>query len=103
MWRSRMRERVATIAPIAAVAGVLGLCCGLPVLLSLGVLGAVAGLSMQNWVLIGLGLVLAVYGWSRRAKRRRSAGPSCGVGGPRAPQEPMTDKTPDTFTKGHDS
>ncbi len=98
-----MRDRAATIAPIAAVAGVLGLCCGLPVLLSLGVLGAVAGLSMQNGVLIGLGLVLAVFGWSRRAKRRRSADPSCGVGGPRAPPEPKTDKTPDTFTKGHDS
>lgn len=35
-----MRDRAGTIAPVA---GVLGLCCGLPVLLSLGVLGAIAG------------------------------------------------------------
>ncbi|MDZ7883654.1 MAG: hypothetical protein U5N53_12390 [Mycobacterium sp.] len=97
----------ATIAPLAAVAaavaGVLGFCCGLPVLLSLGVLGAGAGLSMQNRALIGLGLVLAAFGWSRRAQRRRSADDMCGVSGPRTPRDPDTDKTPDTFTKGHDA
>jgi len=38
-----MRERIATIGPIAAVAGAFGLCCGLPLLLSMGVVGAVAG------------------------------------------------------------
>ncbi len=31
-----MRERIATLGPIAAVAGAFGLCCGLPVLLSMG-------------------------------------------------------------------
>ena len=81
---SRMRERGSSISPIAAVAGVLGLCCGLPVLLSLGVLGAVAGLSMQSWALIGLGLGLAAFGWARRANRRRSADPSCDAAGPPA-------------------
>ncbi len=71
-----MRDRVATTGPIAAVAGAFGLCCGLPVLLSFGVLGAIAGWSLQSWALIGLGLVLAAVGWARWARRRRDR--SCG-------------------------
>ncbi len=66
-----MRDRSATIAPVAAVAGALGLCCGLPVLLSLGVAGAIAGWSLQSWALIGLGLVLAPLGWARVVRGRR--------------------------------
>lgn len=67
------------MGPFAAIAGAVGLCCGLPVLLSLGVLGTVAGLSLQSWALIGLGLVLvlAAVGWVRWAKRRRSPRPAC--------------------------
>ncbi len=38
-----MRDQIGTIGPIAAVAGAFGLCCGLPVLLSMGVVGAIAG------------------------------------------------------------
>ena len=60
-----MHERVTTVTPFAVVAaadGVLGVCCGLPVLFSLGVAGAVAGLSVSSWALIGLGLALAVLG-----------------------------------------
>lgn len=66
-----MRERIATIGPIAAVAGAFGLCCGLPLLLSMGVVGAVAGWSLQSWALIGVGLALASVGWARWAIRRR--------------------------------
>ena len=66
-----MREPISTIAPIAAVAGVLGLCCGLPLLLSVGVVGAIAGWSLQSWALIGLGLVLAAFGWARIVRGRR--------------------------------
>ena len=40
-----MSDRRATITPIATVLGALGLFCGLPVLASLGVLGAEAGLT----------------------------------------------------------
>lgn len=47
---------------MAAVVGAAGICCGLPALLSLGVLGAVAGMSVQSWALIGVGLVLVVLG-----------------------------------------
>lgn len=66
-----MRERVATIAPIAAVAGGAGLCCGMPVLLSLGAGVGIAGWSLQSWALIGLGVVLAAAGWTRWARGRR--------------------------------
>ncbi|HEY9562176.1 MAG TPA: hypothetical protein VIR30_00265 [Nocardioides sp.] len=43
-----MGDRVGAGGPVAAVVGAVGICCGLPVLLSLGVLGAVAGMSLQS-------------------------------------------------------
>jgi type IV secretory pathway TrbD component len=66
-----MRDRVGAVEPVAAVVGAVGICCGLPVLLSLGVLGVVAGMSLQSWVLIGVGVVLVVLGWVTRVRRRR--------------------------------
>lgn len=70
-----MLDRVGAVGPVAAVVGAVGVCCGLPVLLSLGVLGAVAGLSLQSWALIGIGLVLVVLGWVTWARRRRCPAP----------------------------
>lgn len=72
-----MRDRVIAVGPVAAVVGAVGLCCGLPVLLSLGVLGVVAGLSLQSWAVIGVGLVLVVLWRVTWARRRRS--PACGI------------------------
>jgi len=95
-----MRERVATIAPIADVGGALGLCCGLPVLLSLGVLGAVTGLSVSSWALIGLGLVLGALGWARWVRRRRSHDARCRVSALRTPKDSTPDRSVST-TKGH--
>jgi len=69
-----MPDRIATMGPIAAVAGAFGLCCGLPLLLSMGLVGALAGWSRQSWALIGFGLALASalsVGWARWAVRRR--------------------------------
>ncbi|MBD8869320.1 hypothetical protein [Nocardioides donggukensis] len=74
-----MPERMTTFGPIAAVAGAVGLCCGLPLLLSLGVLGAVAGLSLQSWALIGLGLLLALVGGARWARHGRRPVPTTEV------------------------
>jgi len=96
-----VRERVTTFTPFAAlgvVGGVLGVCCGLPVLFSLGVPGAVAGLSVSSWALIGLGLALAVLGGARWVRRRRSTTPTATTH-PRTPG-----LTPDRSmgaTKGH--
>ena len=91
-----MRDRIATIGPIAAVAGAFGLCCGLPVLLSFGVLGAIAGWSLQSWALIGLGLVLAAVGWARWARRRRDR--SCGPPVPPTHVDAAPDQAADSTT-----
>jgi hypothetical protein len=68
-----MRDRITTIGPIAAMAGAIGLYCGLPVLLSLA--PSPAG-SLQNWVLIGLGVALAAAGWARWVRGRGRDRPS---------------------------
>jgi len=72
-----MRERTTTYLPIAGLLGAFGVCCGLPVLLSLGLLGGTAGVTLENWTLIGVGVVLAGVGSLRPARRRarRVAGP----------------------------
>lgn len=92
-----MRDRTATIGPIAAVAGALGLCCGLPVLLSLGVVGAIAGWSLQSWALIGVGLALAALGWARMVRGRRHD-KSCQPPGAAAPVNAATAQTTDGTT-----
>jgi hypothetical protein len=68
--------------PAAGFFGVLalglGLCCGLPVLASLGVLGAAAGLGIGSWFLIATGLAVAGVGvgrWRRRSRRRDETAP----------------------------
>jgi hypothetical protein len=66
-----VRERVKPLAPIVAVGGLFGVCCGLPVLLSVGVLGALAGVSVSSWLLIALGLGVAVLGSVRWVRHRR--------------------------------
>ena len=49
----------------------LGICCGLPVLLSIGMVGTIAGWSLQSWALIGVGLAVAAVGWARWSRSRR--------------------------------
>ena len=64
------RSSPASLAGLLAVG--LGVCCGLPVLASLGVLGAIAGLSIRSSVLVAIGAGGAVTGawhwWHRRAR-----------------------------------
>ncbi|WP_323793673.1 hypothetical protein [Nocardioides sp.] len=67
-----MREQTAALAPVAVLVGALGLCCGLPVLLSLGVVGAIAGWSLQSLVLVGMGLALAAVGGLRYLRHLNS-------------------------------
>ncbi len=93
-----MRDRIAIVGPIAAAAGALGLCCGLPVLLSLGVAGAIAGWSLQSWALIGLGLVLAVLGWAR-ISRGRCQDKSCHRSEATEPGAAATAQTTDSTTE----
>ncbi len=51
-----------TIAPLAAGASVLGICCGVPLLASAGVLGAVTGIGLGSWLLVTLAATVAVIG-----------------------------------------
>lgn len=90
-----MRDRITTIGPIAAMAGVVGLCCGLPVLFSLGIAGAIAGWSLQSWALTGL--VLAAAGWARWARGRRRDRPTHRPG-PTAPADTSPAQNADSPT-----
>ncbi len=54
-----------TIAPLAAGASVLGICCGLPLLASAGVFGAVVGIGFGSWLIVALAVVVAVVGLVR--------------------------------------
>jgi hypothetical protein len=55
----------------------MGVCCGLPLLLSAGALGALAGIGLGSWLVIAASLVVAVAGWVRWRSRRND--PSCGT------------------------
>jgi sulfite exporter TauE/SafE len=72
-----MRERISILGATGAVLGAVGLCCGVPVLLSLGLLGAFAGISLGSWMLIALGLATVAFaGWRQHERRHRSLRPA---------------------------
>lgn len=48
----------------------MGVCCGLPLLLSAGALGALAGIGLGNWLVIAVGLVVAAVGAARWYQNR---------------------------------
>ena len=68
------RSSPASLAGLLAVG--LGVCCGIPVLASLGVLGAIAGSSTRSWFLVAIGVTAVAIEswrwWHRRAPRRQS-------------------------------
>lgn len=68
-----MRERDPEIGLAAAAVGVIALCCGFPVLTSLGAVGIVAGVSLTSWSLVGLGTLVAALAFWRRRHRSRPA------------------------------
>ena len=68
-----MCDRISIAGATGALLGAVGLCCGLPVLLSLGFLGAFAGISLGSGVLIVLGLATVAFAvWRRHERRHRS-------------------------------
>ena len=68
-----MGERTAGAGLLAAAAAAVGICCGLPVLATLGALGFLAVLSTTSWLLIGLGAVgIVTGGWTFLGRSRRS-------------------------------
>ncbi|MBA2443988.1 MAG: hypothetical protein H0V49_01485 [Nocardioidaceae bacterium] len=68
-----MRERNPGTGLVAPAAAALGICCGIPLLATLGALGFLAGLSMTSWMLVVLGAVAAVVGgWGVFGRGRRA-------------------------------
>ncbi len=72
-----MGERESTGGLFALGAVGMGVCCGLPLLLSAGALGAVAGIGLGSWLVIAAGFVVAVAGWIRW--RLRNNDEACGL------------------------
>lgn len=63
-------EPRSTIVPLAAGVSVLGVCCGLPLLASAGVLGAIAGIGFGSWLIVALAAAVGLVGlvrWRRTA------------------------------------
>jgi len=50
----------------------MGLCCGIPLLLSAGALSAVAGIGLGSWLMIAAGAVAATVGMWRWRQNARS-------------------------------
>lgn len=57
----------------------LGVCCGLPLLASVGVLGTVAGLGLGSWLVVALAavaLAIGVVRWRRTGNSCRAPSPA---------------------------
>lgn len=67
-----MGEKESTIGPIAAVAAILGLCCGLPLLAAAGAAGVVSGIGLGSWVIAAVASAVVIIGIvrSRRTRER---------------------------------
>jgi hypothetical protein len=61
--------------PAVVALAVLGVCCGLPALLSVGVGGVIAGIGVGSWLLIAVCLAV-VAGLVVRGRRRSSCAPA---------------------------
>jgi len=57
-----MAEQKSDAAIAGLVIGGLALCCGFSAVISAGVVGVLAGLGFESWVLLGVGVVVLVTG-----------------------------------------
>ena len=91
-----MRERISTVGVTGTLVGALGLCCGIPVLLALGSLGALAGITWDSWLLIALGLVTLAFAdpTTPRTQAQTSAAPLHARATPPRPPHPVADADP---------
>jgi hypothetical protein len=67
------RRPTSVLAPVAAGAAALGLCCGLPLLASLGAAGVVVGFGVGSWVAVAAASVVATFGVLRWRRGRSCA------------------------------
>ncbi len=65
-----MSEKASTIGPLAAGAAMLGLCCGLPLLASVGAAGVVSGIGVGSWLIAGVASAVVVIGIVRWRQQR---------------------------------
>ena len=63
-------SRSSLLAPFGAVAAAVGVCCGFPLLASIGLTGAIAGVGIGSWLLVAFAAFVTVAGllrWRRSA------------------------------------
>ncbi len=70
-----MGERESTGGLIGLGVVAMAFCCGFPLLLSAGVLGALAGVGLGSWLVLAAGLLVAGVGAVRWYQRRNQ--PAC--------------------------
>jgi len=85
-----MGERESTGGLIALGVVGMGVCCGLPVLLSAGLLGAAAGIGLGSWLVIAAGLLVAAVGAARWYQRRNQ--PACDTPEPTSQSREVRDE-----------
>ena len=64
-------SRSSPAVPFGAVAAAVGVCCGFPLLASIGLTGAIAGVGIGSWLLVGVAGLVTVAGlvrWRRIAR-----------------------------------
>ena len=70
-----MADRRSLVGLVGVLAVVLGVCCGIPILFSVGLAGAIAGLSSGNSALVAAAVGVIAIGFWRLIRR----GPHCEV------------------------
>jgi len=65
-------DRESSAGLFGLLAAGMGVCCGIPLLLSAGALGAVAGIGLGSWLIIAAGAVAAAAGMWRWRQNARS-------------------------------
>jgi len=54
------------LAPLAAGATALGVCCGIPLLASFGAAGVLAGIGTGSWIVVAVASIVAIFALVRR-------------------------------------
>lgn len=90
MWGSR--ESTGGLLGLLGVGMVV--CCGLPLLLGAGVAVGVAGLAVGSAALSAAGILLGVWGWRRRQRRRCATAPRQSVLLPAEPTATAREQQP---------
>lgn len=82
------------LVPLAAGIGALGMCCGLPVLASLGVTGLVAGVGAGSWLAVAVASFVVVIGVLRWRHQRTCLAPRGTTSSSHVTPEPVFTQSP---------